>query len=78
MEWDSFKLNAFMNHYALAINTISKATKIPISVLYKLKAGTYYAEHKYDEQLNAYLGAVKKSRILELQEMIKYYESFDL
>lgn len=78
MEWDAFKLNAFMNHYALSVNVIAKATKIPISVLYKLKGGSYYVDSKYDGTLTAYLEAVKKSRVLELQEMIKYYEKFDI
>lgn len=67
-----------MNHYALTINTISKVTKISTSVLYRLKAGTYYSDNKFDKQLDAYLEAVKKGRVLELQEMIKYYENFDI
>ena len=78
MEWDSFKLTAFMNHYAISVHTISKVTNIPISVLYKLKSGTYYVENKYNELLTAYLEAVKKGRVRELQEMIKYYENFDI
>lgn len=77
MEWDAFTINAFMNHYALTVPVISKCSGVPISVLYRMKAGNS-TDPKYNKQLDAYLEAVKKGRILELEEMIKYYENFNI